>query len=68
MNVLNKDGFTPFLSYVKLFTSKLDELKETIKREILYLEWKRQKASSPDIRNQTEVHKTLKNVHLFDES
>jgi ankyrin repeat protein len=39
-NVLNKDGFTPFLAYIKHFTEQVDMLEMAITRELLYAEWK----------------------------
>lgn len=39
-NVLNKDGFTPFLAYIKHFTDQVDTLELVITREVLYAEWK----------------------------
>lgn len=33
-NVLNKDGFTPFLAYIKHFTSQVDIIEGTIRSEL----------------------------------
>jgi hypothetical protein len=39
-NVLNKDGFTPFLAYVKQITDQIGNLENAITRELLYADWK----------------------------
>ena len=36
MNTLNKEGFTPFLAYVRGFCEMQDELMTKIKRELAY--------------------------------
>jgi hypothetical protein len=56
-NVLDKDGFTPFLAYLKHFTERIDMLDQCVKQELQYAEW-RQKQNF-------QTHQVM-NVHLFD--
>ena len=56
-NVLNKDGFTPFLAYVKQLTDQVDNLETAITRELLYADWKQKQNFG--------VHE-IQNIHLFD--
>jgi len=58
-NVLNKDGFTPFLAYIKHFTDSVDMLENTIRNELQYVEWKKKRDFEDHV---------VKNIHLFDPS
>lgn len=58
-NVLNKDGFTPFLAYIKQFTDQVENLETAITRELLYADWKQKQNFG--------LHE-IKNIHLFDPS
>lgn len=56
-NVLNKDGFTPFLAYIRHFAEQVDLFENAIKNELQYAEWKKKQHFGNHV---------IQNIHIFD--
>jgi hypothetical protein len=41
VNVLDKDGFSPFLAFLKHFTEQYEFYQTIVTRELNYVEWSR---------------------------